>query len=582
MVGIGKYGPYVRYGKSFASLAKTDDPYTITYDRAVEIVRAQGGRGGGQYAAEELPEDPDMLVKNGRYGPYIAYKGKNYRLPKGAKPKSLTSTNVTEDRRRIEEQNDLAENPSYHKTSFSHNGETVPHTTRKKNIEKTAMKKPILATCALLRARSRGTNARNGRPGRLPFHRRQNPARHPGQGPEPQRNLLVLLDPLVLRKRNPPRRRSRTGPLGDVDRAQHLLRKAVKYIRLHGSLNLAVGGQAHDVLHGIEAYGIVPEEVYPGLNYGYDKPNFDEIDAVIKAYADAVIKAGGKRSDSRLTTAWQAGLNGILDAYFGPMPEKFTYRGQRVPPGIVRRIAADRPRRLHRIHLVHPPPLLHGVRHGGSRQLELGQGMERAPGRVLRIIDNSLEKGYTISWGTDVSRKGFSRTKGLGIVPEADLEGMQGTEAEKWGKLTQKEKDEALYKFDKPGRERTVTQELRQKGYDNYETTDDHGMQIVGTAVDQNGTPYYKVKNSWAQVSSLRRLLVFLAPVRRLQDDDRAGQQRTACRRRSSKDRPQITARAHHETTARASIEVRASLSKFKFLSLKGSFTSRSLTLSPT
>ena len=99
--------------------------------------------------------------------------------------------------------------------------------------------------------------------------------------------------------------------------------KAVKYVRLHGSLNLAVGGQAHDVLHGIEAYGIVPEEVYPGLNYGYDKPNFDEIDAVIKAYADAVIKAGGKRSDSRLTTAWQAGLNGILDAYFGPMPGKF-------------------------------------------------------------------------------------------------------------------------------------------------------------------------------------------------------------------------------------------------------------------
>ena len=95
----------------------------------------------------------------------------------------------------------------------------------------------------------------------------------------------------------------------------------------------------------------------------------------------------------------------------------------------------------------------------------------------MQIIDNSLEKGYTISWGTDVSEKGFSRTKGLGIVPEADLEGMQGTEAEKWGKLTQKEKDEALYKFDKPGR--------------------DHGMQIVGTATDQNGTPYYKVKNSW-------------------------------------------------------------------------------------
>ena len=74
---------------------------------------------------------------------------------------------------------------------------------------------------------------------------------------------------------------------------------------------------------------------------------------------------------------------------------------------------------------------------------------------------------------------------------------MEGTEAEKWGKLTQQEKDAALYSFEKPGKERTITQELRQEGYDNYETTDDHGMQIVGTAVDQNGTPYYKVKNSW-------------------------------------------------------------------------------------
>ena len=118
----------------------------------------------------------------------------------------------------------------------------------------------------------------------------------------------------------------------------------------------------------------------------------------------------------------------------------------------------------------------------------------------MRIIDSSLEKGYTIAWGTDVSEKGFSRTKGLGIIPEADLEGMEGTEAEKWGKLTQKEKEAALYNFEKPGKERTITQELRQEGYDNYETTDDHGMQIVGTAVDQNGTPYYKVKNSWAQV----------------------------------------------------------------------------------
>ena len=250
-------------------------------------------------------------------------------------------------------------------------------------------------------------------------------------------------------------------------------------------------------MRGIQRYGIVPEEVYPGLNYGYDKPNFDEIDAVIKAYADAVIKAGGKRSDSRLTTAWQAGLNGILDAYFGPMPGKFTYRGREyTPASFAASLPIDLGDYIEFTSFTHHPfytEFAMEVPDNWNWDKVWNVPLDE----FMQIIDNSLEKGYTISWGTDVSEKGFSRTKGLGIVPEADLEGMQGTEAEKWGKLTQKEKDEALYKFDKPGRERTVTQELRQKGYDNYETTDDHGMQIVGTATDQNGTPYYKVKNSW-------------------------------------------------------------------------------------
>ena len=71
---------------------------------------------------------------------------------------------------------------------------------------------------------------------------------------------------------------------------------------------------------------------------------------------------------------------------------------------------------------------------------------------MMTVIDNALANGYPVSWGTDVSEKGFSRTKAIGIIPEADLANMDGTEAERWGKLTQKEKDDALYKFDKPGK----------------------------------------------------------------------------------------------------------------------------------
>ena len=91
VVGLGKYGPYVRHGKTFASLARTDDPYTIGYDRAVELLKEhQAAAAAAHTPLKSFEEDPDMLVKNGRYGAYIAYKGKNYRLPRGTKPEELT------------------------------------------------------------------------------------------------------------------------------------------------------------------------------------------------------------------------------------------------------------------------------------------------------------------------------------------------------------------------------------------------------------------------------------------------------------------------------------------------------------
>ena len=116
---------------------------------------------------------------------------------------------------------------------------------------------------------------------------------------------------------------------------------------------------------------------------------------------------------------------------------------------------------------------------------------------MMAVVDNALANGYSIEWATDVSEKGFDRIKAIGIIPETDIDGMEGTEAEKWGKLSAAEKEAALYKFDKPVKEKKITQEMRQIAFDNYETTDDHGMVIVGTAVDQQGNPFFKVKNSW-------------------------------------------------------------------------------------
>lgn len=275
--------------------------------------------------------------------------------------------------------------------------------------------------------------------------------------------------------------------------------KAEKYIRMHGTINFAEGGASRDVTEGIKAHGIVPFEVYPGFNYGTPKADFHELSLVLKSYLDAVLKAN-EQSNKALSTAWKRGFNALLDAYFGPMPERFTYEGKEYTPET---FAASLPIEFDNYiditSFTHHPfyePFIIEV----PDNWMWGQAYNLPLDEMMQVIDHALDEGYTVSWGTDVSEKGFSRTKGIGIVPEADLESMSGTEAEKWGKLTDREKEAALYKFDKPGKELTITQELRQTAFDNFETTDDHGMVIVGTAKDQAGNSYYKVQNSWNTV----------------------------------------------------------------------------------
>lgn len=270
--------------------------------------------------------------------------------------------------------------------------------------------------------------------------------------------------------------------------------KGVKYVRMHGMLNFAQGGAAHDVIEGIKLYGIVPEEVYRGLNYGTEKPVFGELDAALKGYLDAIVKA---RNNGVLTPAWKDGLNALLDTYFGPRPETFTWEGKEYTP---MSFAASLPISMDDYvdvgSFTHHPFYTDFIIEVPDNWM-WGTVYNVPLEEMMAVVDNALENGYSIEWGTDISEKGFSRTKAIGIIPETDLESLGGTEAEKWGKLTDAEKEAALYKFDGPVREKKITQEMRQEAYDNYETTDDHGMVIVGTAVDQAGNPFYKVKNSW-------------------------------------------------------------------------------------
>lgn len=270
------------------------------------------------------------------------------------------------------------------------------------------------------------------------------------------------------------------------------LNRALKYARMHGNSNLSQGGATHDNFDVIEEYGIVPESVYQGLNYGTDKHQHGEIEKTIKNYMDAIIK----KPNGTLSTAWINGLNGILDAYFGVRPEKFTYNGKEyTPKSFAQEMGIKKSDYISITSFTHHP--LHSwfaieVPDNTAWGLSYNVTLDE----MMQIIDNAIEKGQTVLWASDVSEKGFQYNKGFAILPAAKSENLTGSEKAKWSAMTDKEKTDLMFKDIVP--EIEVTPELRQEWFDNYQTTDDHGMQIVGTAKDSKGNKYYKVKNSWS------------------------------------------------------------------------------------
>lgn len=274
------------------------------------------------------------------------------------------------------------------------------------------------------------------------------------------------------------------------------LEKAAKWMRMNGKINFAQGGSFPDVLNMSIRYGAVPEEAYSGLNYGEEKHSHYELAEALEAYLNAVLARGTK--NGKLSTAWLKGFEGILDAYLGKVPETFTYEGKTyTPQSFATAIGLEPENFVNVISFTHLPfyeNVMLEIPDNWAWTASRNVPMEE----MLAITDNALEKGYTVMWAADVSEKGFRWTNGLAVLPEAKTDkDMTDTELSRWVKLSDKDRENEKYKIDGPAKEQTVTQQSRQEGFDNFETTDDHGMVIVGTAKDQKGNKFYKVKNSW-------------------------------------------------------------------------------------
>ncbi len=270
--------------------------------------------------------------------------------------------------------------------------------------------------------------------------------------------------------------------------------RADKAIRTHGDISFSQGGSFYDAIYGLKHCGLVPQEAMPapGSLYGDSLFNFNQLDAVASAYVSAIAKSKLKK----INPNWKKDLNNIYANYFGELPKEFTYKGKKyTPQSFAKSLGLNPDDYISLTSYTHHPfyskfilEIQDNWRWAESYNLPLDEFMQ--------VMEEGVKNGYTFAWGSDVSEKGFNSRKGIASVPATGKDNDKtGSDAARWtgdnfkGGATIKSGDD----------EKVITQEMRQLGYDNWETTDDHGMVIYGIAKDENGKEYFMVKNSWGE-----------------------------------------------------------------------------------
>ncbi|WP_293670273.1 C1 family peptidase [uncultured Parabacteroides sp.] len=263
------------------------------------------------------------------------------------------------------------------------------------------------------------------------------------------------------------------------------------YLR-RGEGNIGQGSLSHTFMNAYRQVGIVPEEVYTGINYDSDRHNHGEMVRFMHALADVAVKAKQRSPE------YDKLIENLFDTYLGKLPEKFTYKGKEyTPKSFAESLGLNMDDYIELTSFTHHPYYVKfdvevpdNWEHSLMYNLPLDEMME--------TVDYALNNGYTVCWDGDVSEKGFSFTNGVAINPEVKkVEDLSGTDRARFEKLGEKERLEEVSKFEHPYPEINVTPEVRQAGFESFVTTDDHLMHVTGITKDQNGTKYYITKNSW-------------------------------------------------------------------------------------
>ncbi len=249
--------------------------------------------------------------------------------------------------------------------------------------------------------------------------------------------------------------------------------KAYNYLYRQGKAQFSQGGLAHDVINSVEDYGLVPRTVFSGLDLGQEVHNHAEMVAVLKSMLDTYIKNPART----LSPKWKMAVQKVLDVYLGANPKNFTFQGKEYTPESFAKHLKIVPENYVTLSSFANEPLYKSFILSIPDNFSNGSFYNVSVEELVAATKRALENGYTIALDCDVSEKTFSSKAGVAIVPASSSEGKKGL----------KEIVE----------ERTITPELRQAEFENFHTTDDHLMHIVGIVKDQRGTVYFKVKNSW-------------------------------------------------------------------------------------
>lgn len=275
--------------------------------------------------------------------------------------------------------------------------------------------------------------------------------------------------------------------------------KAENFLRMYGTFTFGAGGAFHDIPWVIERFGIVPESVYSGLQYGMDSHLHSEMENILSAMMKELAK---KPQKGTLTPVWKTAFTGVVDAYLGDLPDnmedfKFTHEGKEyTPKSYANELGLNMDEYISITSYTHHPfykPFVLEVQDNWALKSCYNVPLDEFMG----VMEDAIMNGYTFAWGADVSEKGFSPADGLCILPEDESTiQKRGKDAKYFNEVGAEKISNA---FVQPVKERDVSQEERQIAFDAQETTDDHGMHITGLIEDQAGTKYFIVKNSWGK-----------------------------------------------------------------------------------